>query len=235
MEENQRAKDLTDVQVKELDELFEKAEAARKIIENYDQATVDRLIQKVAWAIANKETVKYLVEKSIEESGLGDRESRNNKRFKVRGVLRDALRAKSVGVIEEIPEKGIKKYAKPVGIIASLVPTTNPVLTPAGQAIYGIKARDVLIFSPHPRAKNTTYEGVEIMRQALKELGAPEDILQCVKNPSVAMTEALMARADLVIATGGRPMVKAAYSSGTPAYGSGAGNATMISTILLTL
>ena len=162
------AKDLTDVQVKELDELFEKAEAARKIIENYDQATVDRLIQKVAWAIANKETVKYLVEKSIEESGLGDRESRNNKRFKVRGVLRDALRAKSVGVIEEIPEKGIKKYAKPVGIIASLVPTTNPVLTPAGQAIYGIKARDVLIFSPHPRAKNTTYEGVEIMRQALK-------------------------------------------------------------------
>lgn len=222
------AKDLTDVQVKELDELFEKAEAARKIIENYDQATVDRLIQKVAWAIANKETVKYLVEKSIEESGLGDRESRNNKRFKVRGVLRDALRAKSVGVIEEIPEKGIKKYAKPVGIIASLVPTTNPVLTPAGQAIYGIKARDVLIFSPHPRAKNTTYEGVEIMRQALKELGAPEDILQCVKNPSVAMTEALMARADLVIATGGRPMVKAAYSSGTPAYGSGAGNATMI-------
>ena len=222
------AKDLTDVQVKELDELFEKAEAARKIIENYDQATVDRLIQKVGWAIANKETVKYLVEKSIEESGLGDRESRNNKRFKVRGVLRDALRAKSVGVIEEIPEKGIKKYAKPVGIIASLVPTTNPVLTPAGQAIYGIKARDVLIFSPHPRAKNTTYEGVEIMRQALKELGAPEDILQCVKNPSVAMTEALMARADLVIATGGRPMVKAAYSSGTPAYGSGAGNATMI-------
>ena len=222
------AKDLTDVQVKELDELFERAEAARKIIENYDQATVDRLIQKVGWAIANKETVKYLVEKSIEESGLGDRESRNNKRFKVRGVLRDALRAKSVGVIEEIPEKGIKKYAKPVGIIASLVPTTNPVLTPAGQAIYGIKARDVLIFSPHPRAKNTTYEGVEIMRQALKELGAPEDILQCVKNPSVAMTEALMARADLVIATGGRPMVKAAYSSGTPAYGSGAGNATMI-------
>jgi len=206
MEENQMAKDLTDVQVKELDELFEKAEAARKIIENYDQATVDRLIQKVAWAIANKETVKYLVEKSIEESGLGDRESRNNKRFKVRGVLRDALRAKSVGVIEEIPEKGIKKYAKPVGIIASLVPTTNPVLTPAGQAIYGIKARDVLIFSPHPRAKNTTFEGVEIMRQALKELGAPEDILQCVKNPSVAMTEALMARADLVIATGGRPM-----------------------------
>lgn len=222
------AKELTEVQKKELDELFEKAEAARKIIETYDQEKVDRLIQAVGWAIGNKKTVKELADKAIAESGLGDPESRNNKRFKVRGVLRDALRAKSVGVIEEIPEKGIKKYAKPVGIIASLVPTTNPVLTPAGQAIYGIKARDVLIFSPHPRAKNTTYEGVEIMREALRKEGAPEDILQCIKNPSIAMTEALMARADLVIATGGRPMVHAAYSSGTPAYGSGAGNATMI-------
>lgn len=222
------AKELTEVQKQELDELFEKAEAARKIIETYDQEKVDRLIQAVGWAIGNKKTVRELADKAIAESGLGDPESRNNKRFKVRGVLRDSLRAKSVGVIEEIPEKGIKKYAKPVGIIASLVPTTNPVLTPAGQAIYGIKARDVLIFSPHPRAKNTTFEGVEIMREALRKEGAPEDILQCVKNPSIAMTEALMARADLVIATGGRPMVHSAYSSGTPAYGSGAGNATMI-------
>ncbi|RVU55214.1 aldehyde dehydrogenase family protein [Anaerosphaera multitolerans] len=222
------AKDITDEQIKELDELFEKAEKARKIIETYDQEKVDRLIQAVGWAIGNKKTVKELADMAIEESGLGDPESRLNKRFKVRGVLRDALRGKSVGCIEEIPEKGIKKYAKPVGIIASLVPTTNPVLTPAGQAIYGIKARDVLIFSPHPRAKNTTFKGVEIMREALRKEGAPEDILQCVTNPSVAMTDELMKRADLVIATGGRPMVKAAYSSGTPAYGSGAGNATMI-------
>lgn len=222
------AKGLTEVQEKELDELMEKAAKAAKIIETYDQAKVDRLIQAVAWSVANKKTFLELVDMGIAESGLGDPISRQNKRFKIRGCLRDALRGKSVGIIEEIPEKGIVKYAKPVGIIGSLVPTTNPDLTPAGQAVYGIKARDVLIFSPHPRSKKTTFETVRLMREALKREGAPEDILQCVQNPSVAMTEELMKRVDLVIATGGKPMVKAAYSSGTPAYGSGAGNATMI-------
>ncbi len=221
-------KGLTEVQEKELKELLEKAKVAAKIIENYDQETVDRLIRAVAWSVANKKTFLELVDMGIEESGLGDPISRQNKRFKIRGVLRDALRAKSVGVIEDLPEKGIKKYAKPVGIIGALIPTTNPDLTPAGQAIYGIKARDVLIFSPHPRSKKTTFKTVELMREALVKLGAPADILQCIQNPSVAMTEALMSQVDLVIATGGRPMVKAAYSSGTPAYGSGAGNATMI-------
>lgn len=222
------AKELTEVQVKELDELMERAAKAAKIIETYDQEKVDRLIRAVAWSVANKKTFLELVDMGIKESGLGDPESRQNKRFKIRGVLRDALRAKSVGIIEELPEKGIVKYAKPVGIIGALIPTTNPDLTPAGQAVYGIKARDVLIFSPHPRSKKTTFETVRLMREALEREGAPADILQCITNPSVAMTEELMKRVDLVIATGGRPMVKAAYSSGTPAYGSGAGNATMI-------
>lgn len=222
------AKEITNEQIEELDHLFEKAKKAAEIIATYDQARVDRLCQAVAWAVSNKQTFLKLVDMGIKESGLGDPVSRQGKRFKIRGVLRDALRAKSVGVIEEIPEKGIVKYAKPVGIIASLIPTTNPDLTPAGQAIYGIKARDVIIFSPHPRSKKTTFETVRLMREALEKEGAPADILQCITNPSIAMTQELMARADLVIATGGRPMVKSAYSSGTPAYGSGAGNATMI-------
>ncbi|MEW9669538.1 aldehyde dehydrogenase family protein, partial [Ammoniphilus sp. 3BR4] len=149
-------------------------------------------------------------------------------RFKIRGVLRDALRQKSVGIIEEIPEKGIVKYAKPAGIIGSIVPTTNPDLTPAGTAIYAIKARDVVIFSPHPRSKKTTFETVRLMREALEREGAPADILQCITNVSIPMTKELMARADLALATGGKDMVKSAYSSGTPAYGVGAGNATMI-------
>lgn len=222
------AKEITPEQREELDGLFAKAAVAAKIIETYSQEKVDRLIQAVAWSVANKKTFLELVDMGIEESGLGDPISRQNKRFKIRGCLRDALRAKSVGVIEEIPEKGITKYAKPVGIIGSLVPTTNPDLTPAGQAIYAIKARDVVIFSPHPRSKKTTFETVRLMREALVREGAPADILQCITNPSVAMTQAMMERANLVIATGGKPMVKAAYSSGTPAYGSGAGNATMI-------
>ena len=148
--------------------------------------------------------------------------------MKIRGVLRDALRQKSVGIIEELPEKGIVKYGKPAGIIACIVPTTNPDLTPAGNAIYAIKARDVVIFSPHPRSKKTSFETVRLMREALEREGAPADILQCLTKVNIPMSQALMARADLIVATGGQPMVRAAHSSGTPAYGVGAGNSTMI-------
>lgn len=219
---------ITESQIDELNDVFSRAKVALNVIEKYDQATVDRLCQAVAWSVANKKTFKELIEMGIAESKLGDPVSRMSKRFKIRGCLRDALRQKSIGVIEEIPEKGLLKYAKPVGIIASLIPTTNPDLTPAGQAIYAIKARDVVIFSSHPRSKNTTYRTVELMRNALESCGAPADILQCLGNPTKEQTAELMKRADLVIATGGKAMVQAAYSSGTPAYGSGAGNATMI-------
>jgi len=221
-------KGITEEQQQELDEVFVRARRALAEIESYDQARVDRLCQAVAWAVANKQTFTRLVEMGIAESGLGDAVSRMGKRMKIRGVLRDALRQKSVGVIEEIPEKGLVKYGKPAGIIACIVPTTNPDLTPAGNAIYAIKARDVVIYSPHPRSKKTSFETVRLMREALQREGAPPDILQCLTKVNIPMSQALMARADLIIATGGQPMVRAAYSSGTPAYGVGAGNSTMI-------
>jgi sulfoacetaldehyde dehydrogenase len=221
-------KPITEEQQRELDEVFERAEKALKIIETYDQVRVDRLCQAVAWSVANKRTFTRLVDMGIAESGLGDAVSRMGKRMKIRGVLRDALRQKSVGIIEENPEKGIVKYGKPAGIVACIVPTTNPDLTPAGNAIYGIKARDVVIFSPHPRSKKTSFETVRLMREALEREGAPADILQCLTKVNIPMSQALMARADLIVATGGQPMVRAAYSSGTPAYGVGAGNSTMI-------
>lgn len=221
-------KELTAEQLKEMDELFERARKAADIIATYDQERVDHLCRAVGWAITNLQTWEPLCYEVVEETGLGDPISKINKRHKVRGMLRDALRGKSVGIIEELPEKGIVKYAKPVGIIASLVPTTNPTSTPAGQAMYAIKARDAVIFSPHPRAKKCTAKCVQIMREALVREGAPADILQVVEEPSLAKTDELMRRANLIIATGGRPMVKAAYSSGTPAFGSGAGNSTMI-------
>ncbi|WP_312336896.1 aldehyde dehydrogenase family protein [Anaerospora hongkongensis] len=219
---------ITEEQKAELAAAIERAKAALAIIETYDQQRVDRLCQAVAWAVANKQTFQRLVDMGIAESGLGDPVSRMGKRMKIRGVLRDALRQKSVGIIEEMPEKGIVKYAKPVGIIAGIVPTTNPDLTPAGIGIYAIKARDVAIFSAHPRAKNTTMETVRIMREALEKEGAPADIFQCLTTASIPMASALMSAADLVIATGGKDMVRSAYSSGTPAYGVGAGNATMV-------
>lgn len=212
----------------QVDELVARGRAALKAFETASQEQVDRLCQAMAWAVANETTFTRLALMGVEESGIGDPESRVGKRFKVMGILRDLLRQKSIGVIEELPEKGIVKYAKPVGLIASLVPTTNPELTPPGVGMFAIKCRDAVIFSPHPRSKRTTLETVEIMRRVLAREGAPVDLLQCLERPSIPAAQYLMTQADLVQATGGRDMVKAAYSSGTPAYGVGAGNSTMV-------
>jgi sulfoacetaldehyde dehydrogenase len=206
--------------------LLDRARAAMTAIDSYDQAQVDRLCRAVAWAGGNEKTAARLANMSVDESGMGSREP--GRRGKVLGILRDALRQKSVGVIEEIPEKGIVKYAKPAGIIASLIPVTSPYITPIGIAIYALKCKNAVIFSPHPSSKMTTTETVRVMRLALKKLGAPEDLLQCVERPSIPLARELMSICDLTIATGGPAMVKAAYSSGKPAYGVGAGNATMV-------
>ena len=197
-----------------------------RAVDKYDQAAVDRLCRGIAWATYNEPTATRLANMSVDESGMGDREPR--RRAKIMGVLRDALRQKSMGIIEEIPEKGIVKYGKPAGVIASLIPVTSAYVTPATVAIYAVKCKDAVIFSPHPASKKTTAEVVRIMRCALKAAGAPEDLLQCAQKPSIPLAQELMSICDLTIATGGPAMVKAAYSSGKPAYGVGAGNATMV-------
>lgn len=222
------AKDVTGEQRSDLQEMLVRARAAMKAIEGYDQAKIDRLCQALGWATANEKTMTRIANMAVDETDLGDRVGRVSKRFKIMGVLRDALRQKSMGVIEELPEKGIVKYAKPVGVIASLIPTTNPDQTPPVTGIYALKCKNAVIFSPHPRAKNTTSEVVRIMREALRRQGAPEDLFQVIEKPSIPLTNELMAICDLTMATGGQPMVRAAYSSGKPAYGVGAGNATMV-------
>lgn len=203
-----------------------RARAAMAAIADYDQPTVDRLCQAMAWATANMETSVRLANMSVDESGMGGREP--SRRGKVLGILRDALRQKSMGVIEEIPEKGIVKYAKPAGVIVSLIPVTSPYITPIGIAIYAVKCKNAVIFSPHPSSRRTTNETVRLLRAALVAQGAPADILQCIETPSIPLANELMATGDLTIATGGPAMVKAAYSSGKPAYGVGAGNASMV-------
>jgi sulfoacetaldehyde dehydrogenase len=208
--------------------LLDRSRAAMCAIQDYDQAQVDRLCQAIGWATANEKTFIRLADMSIEESGLGDPTTRYGKRFKIHGILRDVLRQKSMGIIEEIPEKGLVKYAKPVGVIASLIPVTNAALTEAGTGIFAIKCKNATIFSPHPASKNTTIEMVRIMREVLKKQGVPEDLFICIEKPSIPLANELMSACDLTIATGGPAMVKAAYSSGKPAYGVGAGNATML-------
>ena len=222
------AREVTEQDIIMIDEMVAKARKAAAVIETYDQETVDRLCRAIAAKLYDLKVWAELSDEAVDETGLGDKVTKRNKRNKLKLILRDCLRQKSVGIIEENPEKGLVKYAKPVGVIASLVPTTNPCLTPAGQIIYAVKARDVIICSPHPRAKKVTMKCINIIRDVLVREGAPADIIQGIEEPSIALTQVLMQKCDLVIATGGRPMVKSAYSSGTPAYGSGAGNATVI-------
>jgi len=222
------AKDITPEQMETLEGLVAKARKAQAVIENYPQKKVDRMCQAIAWAAGNPKDFERVCWMGVDESGAGDRNGRYGKRHKILGVLRDALRQKSVGVVEMIPEKGLVRYAKPVGLIVSLIPMTNPELTPIVTAIYALKARDVVIFSPHPKTKKTTFEVVRLMREALKAIGEPEDFLQCIETPNMAVVDQIMKMGDLIMATGGAAMSKAAHSSGRPAYCSGAGNATMI-------
>jgi sulfoacetaldehyde dehydrogenase len=208
--------------------MLERARAAMREIASYDQEKVDRLAQALGWALGNEATFTRLAQMGVDESEAGDRLGRPNKRFKIHGILRDALRQRSVGVIEEDADRGIVKYAKPAGVIASIVPMTNPALTPPGTAINAIKAKDAVIFSPHPRTQQTTKEVVRIMREVMVQQGAPADLFQCVEAPSIPVAQELMAICDMTLATGGPAMVRAAYSSGKPAFGVGAGNSTIV-------
>src|SRR6187402_2713145 len=155
-------------------ETIARARAAMSAAASFDQAAVDRLCRAVAWAGGNESTATRLAAMSVAESGMGSPEP--SRRAKVLGILRDALRQKSIGIIEELPEKGIVKYAKPAGVIASLIPVTSPYVTPIGIAIYAVKCKDAVVFSPHPASRNTTRETVRLMRGALAHLGAPVDL-----------------------------------------------------------
>ena len=209
-------------------DLLQKARAAMRVAYDYDQARVDDLCRAVGWATANEDTFVALTEMSVAESGMGNADGGKTRRFKIIGILRDALRQRSVGVIEELPGKGIVKYAKPAGVIAGLLPVTNPVVTMVAMAINALKCRDAVVFSPHPTSRNTALETARILREALRSQGAPEDLILCLDKPSIPLAQELMSICDLTVATGGAAMVRAAYSSGKPAYGVGAGNATIV-------
>ena len=222
------ARELRDDERVLADDMLEKARAAMAAIEDWSQEALDRLSQAIAWYAGNEETFTRLAQMGVDESGIGDREGRPGKRFKIHMVLRDTLRTPSTGVIEVDEERGLVKYAKPAGVIASLIPMTTPAMTPPVTGVYSANARNAVIFSPHPRTAQTTYEMVEVMRAACRKVGAPEDLFQAVRKPSIPLTQYIMAKADLTLATGGKPMVKAAYSSGKPAYGVGAGNSSIV-------
>lgn len=207
-----------------------RARAAMAQFANADQARVDEAVTALAWSIYEPGRAKELAELAVEDTGLGNVESKimKNQR-KTFGCLRDLSRVKTVGVIEEIPEKGLIKYAKPVGVVAAVSPSTNPAATPVNKAMFAIKGRNAVIIAPSPAGLGTTTKTVDYMRAELEKIGLPADLVQVLPAPvNKQLTQELMYAADLVIVTGSQNNVKRAYSSGTPAIGVGAGNVPVV-------
>jgi len=210
-----------------IDNLIAKARAAQEEIEYWPQEKCDELAAAAGWETYKR--AEEIARLAVEETGMGVYEHKLVKhQKKTLGVLRDMQGVKTVGVIEEDPKKGLIKMAKPVGVIGALTPVTNCEATLPAKALPALKCRNAIIFAPHPKAKKTAKLVVESMRAGLEKVGAPLDLIQTIEEPSIDLAKELMAKVDLVVATGGGPMVKSAYSSGTPAYGVGAGNAVVI-------
>lgn len=210
-----------------INQLVFRAKEAQKISENYSQEEVCRIAACIGWyALNNAE--KWAIY-NFKETGMGDIQSKINRtQARARGMMRDLKHAKTVGVIDVDDDKNLVKIGKPVGVVAALIPTT----VPAGVVFIGmmnsIMGRNAMICAPHPRAMKTTLMVVNEIRALFKRIGVPEDLLCCIEEPSIEKTNELMKQCDLIVATGGAGMVKAAYSSGTPAYGVGAGNVVVV-------
>jgi sulfoacetaldehyde dehydrogenase len=211
-------------------QLVGRARAAMEKFKNVDQARADEAVRAIAWSLYKPEHARELAHMAVEDTGLGnvaDKIIKNQR--KTFGTLRDLLRAKTVGVIEEDPALGLVKYAKPVGVVAAVTPSTNPAATPVNKAMMAIKGRNAVIIAPSPAGQTTTTRTVDLMRAELAKIGLPADLVQVLPSPvNKALTGALMRACDLVVVTGSQNNVRSAYSSGKPALGVGAGNVPVI-------
>ena len=206
-----------------------KARAAQRQIEFCGQVEIDDICARLTRAGTTDTFARKIAEFAVEESQMGEVNSKFAKMMvKVKGVYAQLKDAKTVGIIERDDEKGLVKIAKPVGVIGALIPVTNCEATPFCKAISAVKTRNAIILAPHPKAAKTGKMAAERMRTVLKRHGWPVDLVQCLEEISVEISGTLMAQSDLILATGGTPMVKAAYSSGRPALGVGAGNAVTV-------
>ncbi|GMQ77491.1 MAG: aldehyde dehydrogenase family protein [Gammaproteobacteria bacterium] len=211
-------------------DLIARAREAMRAFTDANQERVDEAVTALAWSIYKPEHAKELAEAAVRDTGLGnvnDKITKNQR--KTFGTLRDLLRVKTVGVIESDPERGIVKYAKPVGVVAAISPSTNPAATPVNKAMMAIKGRNATVVAPSPAGWTTTARTVELMRAELEKIGLPADLVQVLPAPvNKALTQALMKVCDLVVVTGSQNNVRSAYCSGTPAIGVGTGNVPVI-------
>ncbi|MBE7053165.1 MAG: bifunctional acetaldehyde-CoA/alcohol dehydrogenase [Ruminococcaceae bacterium] len=209
--------------VEKLEEAIARVREAQKVFATYTQTEVDKIFLAAASA-ANKARIP-LAKMAVEETGMGiveDKVIKNN--YAAEYIYNAYKNTKTCGVIEEDKAYGIKKIADPIGVIAAVIPTTNPTSTAIFKCLLALKTRNAIIISPHPRAKNSTIAAAKLVLEAAVEAGAPKGIIDWIDVPSLDMTNTVMKEADIILATGGPGMVKAAYSSGKPALGVGAGN-----------
>ena len=207
----------------ELQETIARVRAAQKIYATYSQEKVDEIF-KAASLAANRARIP-LAKQAVEETGMGVVEDKIIKNHYASEFIYNAFKdVKTCGVIERDEAAGIEKIAEPVGVIGAVIPTTNPTSTAIFKTLIALKTRNGVVISPHPRAKNSTIAAAKVVLDAAVEAGAPKDIIGWIAAPSLPKTNLLMKESDLILATGGPGMVKAAYSSGTPALGVGAGN-----------
>jgi len=212
-----------------IQEMYAKARKAFREIEYWPQEKVDEMVQAVAWELMLDDVRHKLGHMAVDESNIGNAEDKVNKiKNKTLGTLYDMRNARTCGMIEENKALGIRKFAKPIGVIANVVPCTNPESTICCLALSTLKTRNAQIVSPHPRTPKTSYETVRYVRKALEKIGAPVDLVQCIQQPSHAKTSELMANCDFAVATGGAALVKVVYEAGKPAQTVGAGNVVSI-------
>lgn len=208
-------------------ELVEKSKVAQKQFESFTQEQVDAVVKEIGKTVFDN--AEELARMAVDETRMGvykDKVAKN--RGKSQGIWSDLNGAKSVGIIDRDEETGIVKVAKPIGVVAAVTPTTNPIVTPMCNAMFALKGRNSIIVAPHPRSKNCSAKTVDLINEALKKYNAPENLIQVIREPSIPATTELMHQADVVVATGGAAMVKSAYSSGKPAFGVGPGNVQVI-------
>jgi sulfoacetaldehyde dehydrogenase len=207
--------------------LIVRARNAQQVAKRFTQAEARHLSACIGWLAINR--AEEWARVNYAETGMGDIPSKIARtRARARGLMRDINSAKTVGVVEVDEAKRLVKIAKPVGVVGALVPTTVPAGVVFIKAMNGLLGRNAMVYAPHPRAKKTTNLAVNDIRKLLRKMGLPEDLVICIEDPNLEKTAELMKQCDLIIATGGAGMVKAAYSSGTPAFGVGAGNVVVV-------
>jgi len=208
--------------------MIAKAREAQAIFErDFDQKRTDQVVRAIGKVVFDN--AEMLAKEAVEETRMGVYEDKVAKnKGKSKGVWYDLKGKQSMGILSVDPVTDLITILKPVGVVAAITPTTNPIVTPMSKTMFALKGKNAIIVAPHPRSKKCSSHTVALINEAIAKFGVPQNLVQCIEEPSIELTQELMKAVDVVLATGGMPMVKSAYSSGKPSYGVGAGNVQVI-------